>query len=182
MSNTGTDGETIETSCLWNEKGSGQVQMIWAIQEWSFTTAATSYNVYTFNQLRSGTWSHQTPSRWSKRSHHTNTLRLPAKPVDMNYTWPCAVMCTPVDLFHPQRSVQSAADVASPAQSGTWHKTYTLLIALRKEVLTRGETQPRLVFSLQHEHVILVFSSHLLNHSKHSQLCPFSIQLHVVLH
>lgn len=116
MSNTGTDGETIETSCLWNEKGSGQVQMIWAIQEWSFTTAATSYNVYTFNQLRSGTWSHQTPSRWSKRSHHTNTLRLPAKPVDMNYTWHCAVMCTPVDLFHPQRSVQSAADVASPAQ------------------------------------------------------------------
>lgn len=112
MSNTGTDGETIETSCLWNEKGSGQVQMIWAIQEWSFTTAATSYNVYTFNQLRSGTWSHQTPSRWSKRSHHTNTLRLPAKPGDMNYTWPCAVMCTPVDLFHPQRSVQSAADVA----------------------------------------------------------------------
>lgn len=67
-------------------------------------------------------------------------------------------------------------------ESGTWHKTYTLLIALRKEVLTRGETQPRLVFSLQHEHVILVFSSHLLNHSKHSQLCPFSIQLHVVLH
>ena len=181
MSNTGTDGQTIETSCLWNQKGSGQVQMIWLIQEWSLLrqqhyTTSTPWPSYLqgpdpAQRLLAGA------------DAATITWQLPAKPVDMNYTWPCDVMCTPVDLIHPQRSVQHAADVASPAQKVEHDTRPTPIWLLWGRKSGREEKpNPGLVFSLQHEHVILVFSSHLLNQSMHSQRCLFSIQRHVVLH
>lgn len=67
------------------------------------------------------------------------------------------------------------------AESRTWHETYTHLIALRKEVLTRRETQPWLFFLFPHEHVRLVFSSYLVNLSNHPQHCLSNVELRVVV-